>query len=100
MMDDRETNPSHFADAKPARRLLSSGYRWVVLRPGDYAHMLNVEHHWKPGKAIGISEFDFNEHLAPKTECGVSTGDGKFHFSMMSAREAECCPECWKLALR
>lgn len=83
-----------------SRRLLSSGYRWVVLRPGDYAHMLNVEHHWMPDPSVlGWSLFDFEVHMTPKTECGVSTEGGKFHMSMMSARESECCPECWKLAL-
>lgn len=86
--------------ARAKRRLLSSGYRWVVLRPGEHAHMLNVEHHWKPGDAIGISTFDYDKPMSPKTECGVSTEGGKFHMSMMSAHEAECCPECWKLALR
>lgn len=86
------------------RRLLPSGYRWVVLQAGGYAHMLNVEHHWKPDNlamgGVRQSTFDYNEPMSPRTECGVSTEGGDFHITMMSAYEGECCATCWKLALR
>lgn len=83
------------------RRRLSSGYRWVVLRPGEFAHMLNVEHHWMPDPEIpGYSVFNFFARMSPETECGASTEGGKFHVSLMSALEPECCPDCWKLAAR
>lgn len=95
----REIDEIEAARAK-RRRLLTSGYRWVVLRPGEFAHMLNVEHHWKSGNAIGISAFDFSEPMSPRTECGVSTEGGTFHITLMSAYEGECCAACWKLALR
>lgn len=79
------------------RILLSSGQRWVVLRWGEKAHVLAVEHHWKPGPEIGRSVFDWDAPMSPLTFCGESTKGGEFCITKMSTYESEACAECWRL---
>lgn len=65
--------------------------------------MLNVENHWKPDPdpaKLGWSVFDFEIPMVSHAECGAGTEGGKFEITAMASYETECCPECWKLALR